>query len=306
MTTEVRAGYGFFLSLVTAVLWGILPLFLMICLQAMDSATITIYRFTTAAIVVALVLYFRKALPTRAHFTKGSFILAFGATVMLVVNYTFNVVGLQYLSPGSVQVLMQIAPFALMLGGIWFYKEKFTRLQKWGAVSLLLGLILFFNQRLPQILVSETESPIGIVFIIIAAISWAGYALCQKVLMKQLTAMQLTLFLYVFGAIILLPFSEVAAIEKMNSVQMGALIFCCLNTLIAYGAFTEALRVWHASRVSAILALAPVFTFITMAIADSLFPNHFTQPDIGPIAYFGALMVMCGSIMAAIGREKRI
>ncbi len=305
MEATYRPVLGFSLALITAVLWGILPLFLMVCLQVMDSPTITLYRFFAAAIVVGLWLASRGGLPKISRYPKAVLQLAVGSTVMLVVNYVFNVMGLKYLSPGSVQVLMQIAPFALMMGGIWIFREQFSRLQGWGAVCLLVGLTLFFNQRLPQILASESEDVMGIVCIVIAAVTWAGYALCQKSIMKTMSAMQLTLFIYVLGGLMLLPFCDLATISNMNAVQGWALAFCCANTLVAYGAFTEAMRVWSASRVSAVIATAPVFTFISMAVADALYPHTFEQPPLSLVAIIGAGMVICGSVMAALGRSRK-
>ncbi|MDC8830990.1 DMT family transporter [Alteromonas gilva] len=305
MDSQYRPLYGFCLSLTTAVLWGVLPLFLTVCLQAMDSQTITLYRFVAAAILVGAWLLYRRQLPKVHRYRKAIIVLAIACTFMLVVNYVFNVAGLQYLSPGSVQVFMQVAPFALMIGGVFLYKEHFSRLQFWGAGSLLIGLMLFFNQRLPQIIASDSEDSIGIIFTFIAAVTWAGYALCQKPLMKNMSAMQLTLIIYILGSFILLPFTSPFAIASINEVQGWALLFCCLNTFIAYGAFTEAMRVWYASRVSAVIATAPVFTFISMASAEALFPGRFEQPPLGPLAIVGAAMVISGSVMAALGRGKR-
>lgn len=304
MTEPVRPGLGFSLALLTAFLWGILPIFLAICLQAMDSPTITVYRFISAGVVVGLLLWHKQRLPRVFQLPRLIMVMAIAATFMLVINYVTNVMGLLYLSPASAQVLMQIAPFALMVGGILVYKEHFTRLQFIGALSLIGGLLLFFNHRLPQIVASESEDVLGIVFIVIAALTWAGYALCQKALMRHLSAMQLTLILYVAGSIMLLPFAEMQHVIKMSNLQLFALSFCCLNTLFGYGAFTEAMRVWHASRVSAVLALAPLFTFISMLIAEQLLPTMFTQPVLNMTAYVGALMVITGSIMASLGRER--
>lgn len=304
MTQAVRPALGFSLALTTAVLWGVLPIFLTLCLQAMDSATITTYRFATAGLVVALVLFRQRKLPAFFTFKPAVIALTLGATAMLVVNYVTNVMGLKYLSPASAQVLMQLAPFALMLGGVFFYKEHFTRIQMIGAVSLVVGLALFFNHRLPQIFASEKEDVFGIVLIVIAAFTWAAYALCQKVLLRSMNAMQLTLILYVAGAIMLLPMSELSHISDMNQLQLWALLFCCLNTLIAYGAFTEALRIWYASRVSAVLALAPLFTFLSMLVAERVMPETFTQPHLDAVAYAGASMVILGSVLAALGRDR--
>ncbi|WP_245953150.1 DMT family transporter [Alteromonas aestuariivivens] len=304
MSHDVRPVYGFFLALVTAFLWGILPIFLTLCLQAMDSPTITLYRFASAGVVVGLLLVKKRQLGAYSGLSQGLWLLCIGATFMLVINYVTNVMGLEHLSPASVQVLMQIAPFALMVGGVVFYKEQFNRIQLVGAVCLLVGLALFFNQRLSQIAASESEDFIGIVFVVVAALSWAMYALCQKVLLGPMSAMQLTLLLYVFGSAMLLPFSEPVDLTNMNSVQLGALVFCCLNTLVAYGAFTEALRIWYASRVSAVLALAPLFTYLSMLIAEQVQPAVFTQPELGGVAYLGGVLVIVGSVVAALGRER--
>lgn len=305
MESSYRPLYGFTLSLVTAVLWGVLPLFLKICLEVMDSQTITLYRFVVAGVLISCWLFYRRRLPHFFRYPQAVKLLAVACTVMLVINYVFNVMSLRYLSPGSVQVFMQVAPFALMVGGILLYKERFSRLQLVGALSLLLGLSLFFNQRLPQIIASESEDTLGVLFVIIAAVSWAGYALCQKTLMKNLSAMQLTLIIYIIGSLILLPFTQLQTITTLNNVQGAALLFCCLNTFVGYGAFTEAMRVWYASRVSAVIATAPIFTFISVAVAEYFYPSNFEQPPLGFMAVLGAVMVIGGSILAALGRGSR-
>ena len=55
--------YGFFLSLTTAILWGVLPVFLMLSLETMDAVTITLYRFFVAGIFVFLLLLKTQSLP---------------------------------------------------------------------------------------------------------------------------------------------------------------------------------------------------------------------------------------------------
>lgn len=292
------------LSLLTAVLWGVLPLFLLLCLQAMDSPTITLYRFATAALVIGLLLFKQQRLPRLLNQPKNVLVLAILATLLLVANYVTNVIGLLYLSPSSIQVLMQIAPFLLMLGGVVFYRESFSRMQVAGAALLILGLGLFFNQRLPQILSSTTENVMGIFVIAFSAVCWAGYALLQKVLLRNYSAMQLTLVLYCIGVMTLIPFSSPSALLSFNVVQGLALLFCCLNTLIAYSAFTEALRVWSASRVSAILALTPLFTYISANIAQRIDGDTFNQPELSMLAYIGGIIVIVGSITTALGRSK--
>ncbi|MFC3095553.1 DMT family transporter [Alteromonas sediminis] len=294
---------GLILSLTTAVMWGVLPLFLILCLKQMDSSTITFYRFVFAGVVVLFILIAQRRLKPVLHMPIKWRSMLFFTTFLLVLNYVTNVLGLVYLSPGSVQILMQIAPFALMAGGVFFFKESLTKTQKTGIVVLITGLMLFFQQRLPDILTSDKEQPIGIVIIAFSALVWASYALLQKNLLKQYSANQLNVFLYLVGALMLLPFSELGSVSELSVGLLLALLFCCINTLVAYGAFTEALRVWDASRVSAVLSTTPLFTFIFSEIADAIWPALFYVPNVSAMAYVGAGLVMLGSMICALGKR---
>lgn len=300
-----RPALGFALAFTTAVMWGVLPVFLKLSLMAMDSATITTYRFYSAAVVVLAILVWRKQIPRPQSLDGKGWIICFIAAAMLVVNYVATVEGLVYINPESVQVLMQIAPFLLMIGGVFIYKESFTRKQLLGACTLLLGLLLFFYQRIPMILSSSAESPLGLVFVVIAAVCWAAYAICQKPLLEKLHARQLTFLIYIMGGSMLLPFSALGDIVNMNALQFWALVFCCANTLIAYGAFTYAMGIWEASKVSAVIALAPLFAILSAEWAIVIWPALFTSSELDWIAYLGAAMVITGSMLAALGVVKR-
>jgi len=199
---------------------------------------------------------------------------------------------------------MQLAPFLLMLGGVLIFKERFTRFQTFGAGILLIGMLLFFNERLETLSHSTTESPIGLFIIIFAATTWAIYALAQKSLFAFLNAKQLTLFMYTLGFLLLVPLTDFGALLTLTPIHMGALLFCCLNTIIAYGAFTEAMEVWSASKVSAVIATAPIFTYLSMVVAIQIDPTRFVHSDMDEWAYVGACLVISGSIICSLGKKQ--
>ncbi|MCP3428022.1 DMT family transporter [Opacimonas viscosa] len=300
-----RPVYGFFLALLTSVLWGALPIFLKICLDAMDAMTITSVRFLVATLIVACVLVTRQQFPNKLLFSRNNLSWMLFAAFMLVLNYVTNVLGLAYLNPETVQVVMQLAPFLLMLGGVVIFKESFTRFQFIGAGVLLGGMALFFHQRLQTLSESATEDTIGMFIIIFAASAWAIYALAQKPLLQTFAPQQLTLLMYSCGFVMLLPFTDFASVAEVNQLQFWALVFCCLNTVIAYGAFTEAMQVWSASKVSAVIATAPIFTYLSMGIAISIAPEQFAHSTLDDLAYVGAIMVILGSIMTSLGKKTR-
>ncbi|MGS2721247.1 DMT family transporter [Paraglaciecola aestuariivivens] len=296
--------YGFSLSLLTAVLWGVLPVFLSLCLEVMDAMTITLYRFWVAGLFVFIWLYQRKALPQVKILGKNKVLCLLVASILLVCNYVANVQGLVYLNPETAQVVMQTAPFMLMLGGVIFFNERLGRIEVLGVLALFIGLGLFFNDRLALLLLSMSQFTTGVLVILFAATTWAAYALMQKPLLRVLTAKQLTLLIYIIGFCALLPFSSLSQLWAMQGIHLFALGFCCLNTIVAYGAFTEALHVWQAAKVSAVLALAPVFTFLSMMVAVRVLPEHFTASVLDTWAYLGALIVVLGSAFTALGRAK--
>lgn len=295
---------GFILSLTTAVLWGVLPVFLKISLQALDSSSITWVRFAFSAVFVYILLYAKSGLPNIVRQPPKALILLLLASLGLVANYVANVKSLEYVSPETVQVVMQLAPILLMLGGVVFYKEHLNKLEIIGACTLFLGLGLFFSPNIDSLFSSINAYNTGILFVLIAAITWVGYALLQKVLLRSFTSKQLTLLIYCVGIVVLLPFVELSGIFKLTTLQSLALLFCCLNTVIAYGCFTEALNVWPASKVSAVVACGPIFTFLSVLVAQHYLPEQFQMIPLDWVVIMGGICVVIGSMTTALAKQK--
>ncbi|MDU0354860.1 EamA family transporter [Paraglaciecola aquimarina] len=174
-----------------------------------------------------------------------------------------------------------------------------------GAILLLLGLALFFNDKLSLLFSSLNEYTLGVLIIMFAAVAWAAYALVQKSLLAYFSAKQITLLIYSMGVIMLLPFAEPALLLTLDVTHLWVLAFCCVNTIVGYGAFTEALSVWQASKVSAVITLAPVFTFVSMYLAVELMPDHFVASELDIWAYIGAGIVVVGSAITSLGKASR-
>jgi drug/metabolite transporter (DMT)-like permease len=82
------------------------------------------------------------------------------------------------------------------------------------------------------------------------------------------------------------------------------LLFCGLNTLMAYGAFAEALDHWEASRVSAVIALTPLVTLISVWAVSLLTPTLIAPEHLTLLGLLGAILVVAGSVAIAIGKNK--
>jgi drug/metabolite transporter (DMT)-like permease len=295
---------GLVLALTTAILWGVLPIALKILLDVLTANSITAIRFFTAALIVGLWLAVRGKLPVLMllrNITISKLMLI--AIIGLLSNYILYLTGLNYLSAETGQVVIQLAPFLMMLGGVVIFKERLLLWQKIGALTLICGLLLFFNQRLVQLVLQASTESLGVLLVIAAGITWAAYALAQKQLLVHYSSKQIMYLLYVAGAIAFLPVSEFAPLLSMSALHWALLVFCCLNTVIAYGAFAEALHHWEASKVSAILAVTPLFTILFANIIATLFPAFLTAQQLNVWSWLGATLVVAGSAITALAPQ---
>jgi drug/metabolite transporter (DMT)-like permease len=296
---------GFFLSLLTGLMWGLLPVSFILLLGSMDTATITWYRFAVAAIVVFVFLWQQGRLPDLQRMDRKTRVSLFVAAAFLSANFILYLSSLLYLNPESAQVLIQLAPFILMFGSLFFHGERFGKLEWLGVVMLLGGFGLFFNDRLGEIFSSVNDYSIGIFLMVLASISWGTYGLLQKTLLAKMDSVQLTSLMYLGGAVFILPFTSPLSIFNLNVVQLYALAFCSINLVLAYGAFTEALQLWDGAKVSAVITLAPLFTIISMKIAVANWPDVFIDSELNGLAYLGAVIVVLGSMLAALGHNLK-
>jgi drug/metabolite transporter (DMT)-like permease len=200
-------------------------------------------------------------------------------------------------------VVIQLAPFLMMIGGVFIFKEHLLRWQKAGAVILVAGLLLFFNERLVQLILQAGTETLGVLLVITAAVTWAAYALAQKQLLVHYSSKQIMYLLYVAGTIAFMPVSDFTPLLTMSNLHWLLLIFCCLNTVVAYGAFAEALHHWEASKVSAVLAVTPLFTILFANLVGWLFPAYLSAQQLNLWSWLGAALVVVGSALTALAPQ---
>jgi len=265
--------YALLLSLFSALLWGILPIALKAMMSYMDPYTITWYRFLFAGIVSFSILSFNEGIPQlRGRNSRNIFTLLI-ACIGLCANYILYLQGLSRTGPGAAQVLIQLAPILLLLGGVTIFKEDFSIRQLVGLICILIGFGLFFQDRVQEIFTSLTEYTLGVILIIGASATWAVYALAQKQLLKLFNSQQILLLIFFSGSLVLLPTAAPGELLSLDLTGIILLAFCSANTVLAYGCFAEALEHWEASRVSAVLAIVPLLTLIFMELLLPVFPE---------------------------------
>jgi len=93
-------------------------------------------------------------------------------------------------------------------------------------------------------------------------------------------------------------------IQRFNE---GALIltYLGLNTVLAYGSLSQAIKLTEATRVSVIITLNPIITFVTMAILTRLQVSWIGPENFSIFSIFGALSVLGGAVLVIYAGWKR-
>jgi drug/metabolite transporter (DMT)-like permease len=290
---------GLALALVTAACWATLPVALKFTLGQLDVYTLTWFRFLVAAAGLGGWLAWRGALRGYAGLRpRYGWLLALAAAT-LIGNYVGYLAGLDLTTPATAQLLIQLAPLLMALGGIVVFRERFAAGQWLGLGLLALGLWLFFHDQ-RQAQAASAGFVRGSLVVVLAAVSWAVYALAQKQLLERLSSPLVLLFVYAVASVALLPLATPARLASLDARHWLALLYCALNTLVAYGAFAEALAHWQASRVSAVLALTPLLTVLCVEAVHALAPGAVAPERIGLVGFAGAALVVLGSALSSL------
>ncbi|RAT59063.1 DMT family transporter [Lonsdalea populi] len=299
-----NAGLGLCLAVTTAVCWGALPIAMKQVLSVMDPYTVVWYRFLMASFGLFLLLYFKGAMPRfRLLRRRRWWILLLIATCGLLGNFVLFSSSLKYLSPTASQVIGQLSPVGMMFASVLILKEKMRVTQVIGAVTLLSGLIMFFNTSLIEIFTRLSDYTLGVLLGVGAAMVWVTYGVAQKVLLRRLSSQQLLFLLYILCVIFITPVAKPGVLFQLSLWQLVCLFVCGVNTVVGYGALAEAMARWQAAQVSAIITLTPLFTLMFSDLLALGWPAVFAPLALNFIGYFGAFAVVAGAMFSAVGHR---
>jgi drug/metabolite transporter (DMT)-like permease len=305
--------YGLFFSFTTALFWGMLPVALKLSYGFSDPVTLTWLRFTVAGAIVWLWQKRQGKLGQFRTLNRAEWLKLAFAGVFLIINYTCYAWSLTFLTPDATQLCMQTSPLFLALGGWIFFKEYISLAQWFCFAVLFAGLILFFHPVFGGgSSLGTTALVIGVAITWTSSLAWSFYALLQKSLFAKLDASNILMFIYLFAMVVMLPFSSPSDLQHMSGSDMLIALFCCLNTIIAYGSFAKALTYWQTVQVSSMIAMTPVISFLIVGLCMSMGwwsdVIHATSADLFSVIGMG--IVVLGAIgiqmIASLGSRRHL
>jgi drug/metabolite transporter (DMT)-like permease len=123
-------------------------------------------------------------------------------------------------------------------------------------------------------------------------------------LVQKFHAQQLNLVIFGLPAIILLPFIDFGTFQHYTPGLWALLIFLGINTIVAYGCLSEAFKYIEANKISVIITLNPIITFIVMAILGAMQVDWIRAENMSIFSALGAALVISGAILVVIPKKK--
>lgn len=295
---------GIIYTLITVLMWGVLAIGLKVATRAVDSPTIVWFRFVFAFSALFAWMVFSHPKELKILY-KPSWLIVL-SSVALAWNYMGFMLGIEYTSPSNAQVAIQSGPLLLALYGIIFFKEKISRVQLIGFMIAIMGFWIFYRQHVGAVPTGqEGQYTKGMLLTFSGAVAWSIYAAFQKKLVVHYPVGTLNLFIFGLPVLLYLPFVNFTTLANLSFEYWALMAFLGANTLISYGCLSLALKYLEAGKVSIIIILNPIITFVLMGILTALNVDWITGEHFSVLSIAGALIALGGAILV-VRKRKRI
>jgi len=299
MTNQAK---GILYTLITVSLWGVLAIALKIASKVIDSPTIVWFRFSLAFSGMFVWLLIQNPKELKILY-KPTWLIVI-SSLALAWNYIGFMLGIQYTSPSNAQVAIQSGPVLLAVFGILFFKEKISGIQIIGFILAILGFWIFYQQHVGAVPEGqEGQYTKGMLLTLTGAVTWAIYAALQKKLVLNYSVGTLNVFIFGLPVLIYLPFVNFASLAHLSFGYWALLVFLGANTLISYACLSLALKYLEAGKVSIIIVLNPIITFILMGILTWMQVDWIAGEHFSVLSIAGALVALAGAILVV--RKKK-
>ena len=281
---------GLLYILITISLWGFLSLVMRFLVTQIDPYSVACFRLLGAGMILLiwLLYYHREWLrkPPPQLLLSG---------LLLGCNYLGFNKGVEHGGAAATQIFIQAGPLVLAVGSIIFFYERLLWRQVGGFAFAIMGFLFFFRTRLNALETSE-EFYWGILWTLFGAFTWGAYALLQKQLLaKGYAPPYLNMVQFLCGGLLWVVHADFPSTISLSWKSWYWLLFLMINTLVAYGCLTAAMKRLKGSTVSIMVLTNPIITFIIIVFLHLFEIQWIQEQPIGVYEFVGAIMVISGA-----------
>lgn len=285
---------GYMLGVLSAVSYGLIPIFILPIKQAHFSMDITLfYRFFFAAIMVGgYLIYSRQNFKINK---KEALILAI-LGICYALSSEFLFLGYDFLTPGIASTVLFIYPVIVALIMFFFYKERLTQLS---VVSLLLALAGVIVLCLKGNGLEINFAGLGIVML--SSLFYALYMVIVNKSNLKVSGFKLTFYSMLFTSLFFMTKAMIGnesfAIPS-TAIFFNFLVFAFLTTVISSLCLVYAIKYIGSTPVAILGALEPV---VAVMVSVLIFHEQLTTNLL-----IGITLILLGVILNVISDRKKV
>lgn len=285
---------GYVLGIISAISYGLLPIFILPIKHAHFSLDITLfYRFLFSALMIgAYILYSKESF----SINKKELLIFAVLGICYALSSEFLFLGYDYLTAGIASTVLFIYPVIVALIMFFFYKEKLSKLS---VTSLLLAFAGVIVLCLKGSSLEINYSGLGIV--LLSSIFYALYIVIVNKSNIKVSGFKLSFYAMLFTSGFFMMKAILGhdsfAINSLSTI-FNLLIFAFLTTVISSLSLVYAIKDIGSTPAAILGALEPV---IAVMISVLIFHENFTSN-----LFLGISLILIGVILNVIADSKKL
>ncbi len=282
-------------ALVSVVVWGFSFIGMKWVMRDFPPMTMTCIRyFIAAGIMMPALAIVRPGLKLRPGFSKPVVI----SGLLLGLFSALESQGVKYTTSSVASLIFAAVPMILLFAELIFDKKKPTIYEVLGVGASGAGvclLIIFSSGEQAD----ATNPALGNMLIVASCIAWVVYTLLSKKALREHSALYVTSWHMLWGAIAIVPFSlaEIPQWHEVPLLTWGVLIamvvFC---NVIGYFAYNYALHRLGSVTLNTVINFQP---FVTIIASFFILSEMLT-----PVQFVGGAVVIVGIVIITVPFKK--
>ena len=212
-------------------------------------------RFAIASLILLPILFHKEGLPKMP--TKDWMRMIASALLGITLYFLFEYKGLERTSASTASLIVAAVPAFTLLFGVFFHKKKYPPICFVGVAASLFGVYLIVRYGAQD----GSDSLIGNLLVVCAALSWVGYIEVTDGLMRKYSSLQVTAMQSVLGALALVPclFTEPMNYLAVTPISwVMALYLAILCSVVAYLMYVSAIKVLNPLKTALFININPI------------------------------------------------
>lgn len=287
--------FAYLALLLTAVIWGFAPPIIKYTLGFISPTLFLFYRFLFASIFFIIPLSFKiiKNKPNKKEIFQYLALGFLGTPLTLFLLFS----GIQRTTAIDSTIIGIITPILVIMGGVFFLKEKLTKMEAIGVSLALAGTMVTIVQPFLEAKAQVSQNIYGNFLVLLGTITWAAFTLITKKLCRHLDFFVLSASSFLIG---LFCFTTLMVIEKTpfllpaNAIW-GVLYMAILGSVVAYSTYIYGVSKIEASEATVFTYLQPVFAVPASIL---LLGEKTTAPF-----WTGAILIVAGVFICEFRRK---